>query len=283
MQRLIFAELPGRQKHHHIALTRLRARQRTTLHTHDFPELFLVTRGRGNHWLNGREAQLARGSFVFVRAADCHYYEAVAAEAFEFVNLALAPEWWRHFRCLFAPPFEPEGTVARAMTLAVEATAHVQSRLNALVERGGHDQALLVETMVVLAREWLAPTMPVALTSGAQKSPPEWLARVVRDMQNPSLLTNPLVYWQKLSGRSAEHLARSCRRYFDLPLTELLNRVRIEWVKAQLRRGEDKIAGLAIDAGYQNLGYFYRVFRRLEGCAPRQWLKRRGGAATVPR
>jgi YesN/AraC family two-component response regulator len=54
-------------------------------------------------------------------------------------------------------------------------------------------------------------------------------------------------------------------------------------VKAQLRRGEDKIAGLAIDAGYQNLGYFYRVFRRLEGCAPREWLKRYGGAATVPR
>jgi YesN/AraC family two-component response regulator len=68
-----------------------------------------------------------------------------------------------------------------------------------------------------------------------------------------------------------------------MSLSDLLNRARVEWVKVQLRRGEEKIVKLALDAGYRNIGYFYRVFRELEGCPPREWQKRHGGAATVPR
>jgi YesN/AraC family two-component response regulator len=68
-----------------------------------------------------------------------------------------------------------------------------------------------------------------------------------------------------------------------VPLSEVLNRARVAWVKDRLRHGEDKIAVLALEAGYQNLGYFYRVFRRLEGCAPRAWLAKHGGPAVVPR
>lgn len=284
MHRLIFSRLPDRRSHHHIALTQLAAGRRTVLHTHDFPELFLVTRGHGIHHWNGRKQRLARGSFAFVRASDRHYYEADPATLLEFINLAFAPAWWRHFSQLFAPPLETVSTGAgaflRQADLSSDGAARLEDRLHVLLARSTQDRPLLAETMVALMREW---TSPAGMISVAQHPPPEWLTRVVRDMQNPELIAKPLAYWQSRSGRSPEHLARSCRRFFGKSLTGLLNHARVEWVKSQLRRGDGKIVALAFDAGYQNLGYFYRVFRRLEGCAPRAWLKIQARAATVPR
>lgn len=285
MPRLIFARLPGRQQHHHIAVTRLRARQATSLHTHDFPEFFLVTHGRGTHRWNGRDRALARGSFAFVRATDEHCYVAGAEDGLEFVNVALAPAWWNSFRTLFAPPLFPTTNVTTKTERVLDAatTTRLAVQLHALLERGAVDQALLVETATALARASLGPALPAAPGADRAVPLPEWLARVARDMRDPALVARPLAFWQRHSGRSAEHLARSCRRFLGMPLSELLNHARIEWVKIQLSRGEDKITRIAFEAGYQNLGYFYRVFRRLEKCTPRQWLQRHGGAATVPR
>lgn len=282
MRRLIFSRLPDRRAQHHIALTRLPAGFRTALHTHDFPELFLVTRGRGLHHWNGRTQQLARGSFAFVRAPDRHRYTADPGVPLEFVNLALAPAWWRRFASLFSPPLAPgraRSGSPRQIAFAEDATARIEERLHALLTRSAHDRSLLMETMVALVREWVSPVGPI---TPARHAPPEWLASVVRDMQRPELIAKPLAHWQARSGRSAEHLARSCRRFFGESLSGLLNRARVEWIKTQLRRGDSKIATLALDAGYQNLGYFYRVFRRLEGRTPGAWLKSQTRAATVP-
>jgi AraC family cel operon transcriptional repressor len=284
MQRLIFARLPDRRIHHHIALTRLAGGQRTMLHTQDFAELFLVTQGRGTHWWNGTAHRLVRGSFALVRARERHCYEAGPAAPLEFINLAFAPAWWRHFAQLFVPPLEPaSGAASRARgqtNFPSAAAKRLEERLHVLLARSRFDQALLTEATAAVLREWLSPA---GTTEGAEESPPEWLAAVVEEMENSGTVAKPLAYWQRRSGRSPEHLARCCRRYLGQSLTGLLNRARVEWIKAQLQRGDAKITTLAFDAGYQNLGYFHRVFRRLEGCTPRQWLKHQGRAATVPR
>jgi AraC family cel operon transcriptional repressor len=283
MQRLVFTRLPDRRGHHHIALTRLARRERTVRHTQDFPELFLVTRGSGVHWWNGRAHRLRAGSFGVVPAGDRHSYEACPEGALEFINLAFAPSWWRHFTQLFSPPLRPvsgRGRFRRQVDFPAEITKRLEERLHVLLARSQHDHSLLAEAMVALTREWGTPS---GGAGGATPPVPSWLAAVIRDMENPQLVAQPLDYWQKRSGRSPEHLARSCRRFFGQPLTGLLNRARVEWIKSELRRDNGKIATLALDAGYQNLGYFYRVFRQIEGCTPGAWIKLQGRAATVPR
>jgi AraC family cel operon transcriptional repressor len=227
---------------------------------------------------------LARDSLAFVRASDRHRYESDPAASLEFINLAFARAWWRHFAQLFLAPLGPTRIGAdvlhRHADLPADSTARLERQMHELLVRGSRDQPLLLETMVVLIRKWL---FPVGAIAGARNPPPEWLLGVVRDLQNPELIGKSLSFWQHRSGRSPEHLARSCRRFFGESLTGLINLARVELIKSQMRRGVGKIAMLALDAGYHNLGYFYRVFRRLEGCPPRVWMRTQSRAATVPR
>ena len=110
---------------------------------------------------------------------------------------------------------------------------------------------------------------------------PDWLVALMRDLDNPAHLAEPIGWWQQRSGRSKEHLARACRRHCGASLTELLQRARIARAQRLLATGEAKVTTLAFAVGFGHLGYFHSVFKRQTGLTPRQWQRRH--AATVPR
>ena len=58
---------------YHFASTELTAGNAARYHDHDFHELFWVTRGRGEHLLNGRATPLLAGSLFLIRPKDRHH------------------------------------------------------------------------------------------------------------------------------------------------------------------------------------------------------------------
>lgn len=287
MQTLLFSRLPGLAgPDHHIALTRLEQEKSTFSHTHDFPEFFLVTRGSGTHVWNGVNLPLERGCLVFVRFVDGHFYRTAVGESLEFINLALNPIWWYHFEKLFKPPIafkaSGPGIPPGHRRVSEEDTARLEQGLRVLLTHGGKDPSALTRSVIEIVQELQRPEPIATARAGGDVKIPVWLVRMIRDLDNPQLLCRPLSFWQKRSGRSPEHLARTCKRIYGHSPTELLLRARIRYVKTKLRYGEDKIAFLALESGFENLGYFYRVFRRLEGCTPMTWLQRESRSPTVP-
>jgi AraC family cel operon transcriptional repressor len=284
MQILSFIELGGRTGSHHIAVTRLRPGQQTSVHRHDFVELFLVENGQGLHLWNGQELPLRRGALALVQPRDAHSYRSAPGARLTFVNLAFPVWWWSGFLRLLSPAPEInsllKGNPAGHVFLDPPSSREAAQRMHDLLERGAAEPMLLPEVVAGLLRHLMRPA--AAVHSGAADHP-DWLRQIVRDFSDPDLLAQPISSWQKRAGVSPEHLARTCRRFLGEPPTVLLNRARIEWVKLRLRQGEDKITALALDAGFQNVGFFYRCFRRFADCAPREWLAKHAANVTVPR
>lgn len=289
METLLFSRLPGLAgPDHHIALTRLEEGKSSFAHTHDFPEFFLVTKGSGTHVWNGINLPVERGCLVFVRFVDGHFYRTAKGETLEFINLALNPVWWYHFEKLFNPPISfksvSSGVPPGHRRVDEDSAARIEHGLRSLLQHGAKDSSMLTRNVVEIVQELQKPEPVATVTqNGGPARVPQWLTRMMRDLDNPQLLSRPLAFWQKRSGRSPEHLARTCKRLYGHSPTELLVRARVRYVKARLRYGEDKIAFLALESGFENLGYFYRVFRRLEGCTPKTWLKRELKNPAIPR
>ena len=93
-------------------------------------------------------------------------------------------------------------------------------------------------------------------------------------------IAEPIQYWQKKSGRSPEHLARSCRAFYLCTPTDLLNQRRIDRAKILLRSTDEKVISIAFACGFGNLANFYRNFSARAGMLPTTW--RHQAAATVP-
>lgn len=64
---------------------------------------------------------------------------------------------------------------------------------------------------------------------------------------NPSYLGQ---YFKKMSGTT---------------INEYVNRKRIDWIKQHIRKSDVFVQKIITDAGYNNSGYFYRVFQKQEG------------------
>ena len=72
-------------------------------------------------------------------------------------------------------------------------------------------------------------------------------------------------------GVSENYLTQIFHRDFGMSPWEYLHRYRVERAKALLRDTDESITAVAAVVGFGDPAYFSRVFRKLEGCAPRDY------------
>lgn len=290
MKTLKFAELEGKRGNYHLAITRVGAGRSTFLHDHDFYEWFVVSGGSGWHELRKEEGagegkaersqiRLRPGMLVFVHPQDTHAFAAMPEERLEFVNLALASDWWDKYAALHQPRLELVGESAATQTPFhwqlddVSASRVLECLLGKLKSQqaGAGD---LLEMVTLLTGLWMRITQV--------DTAPAWLRQLRTEMLHPAQLGQGIRDWQERSGYSAAHLSREVRRHYGVSPTEMLNRARVEYFCFLLRTRPIKILAAAQEAGFQQLANFYKAFRRIHGCHPRAWLARAEKTPTVP-
>lgn len=274
MRQLLWNTLEGKRGKCHAAVTRLAPQARTLLHRHDFHELFLVLDGSGVHHRGAEDISLHPGHLVFVRPEDTHGFSTAEGEL-AFVNVAVSAAWIRNVTEVVEFPADWQNAgEPRGHVLLTEAGRRELHRLIFRLLEPRTDPEILVLV-------WTRAARAAAASDGSTAIPPAWLSTLHRDLQRPEWLAEPIAFWQERSGRSPEHLARSCRRFYGVPLNELINQARIARVLYLLQTTDEKVTTLAFSVGYNNLAHFYRVFERLTGETPQAW-RRRTAARLVP-
>ena len=283
MHQLEFANLSDRVGHHHVMRTHLRPGCETFAHAHDFYEFFLVESGQGLHVWQGQNLKIGVGTLVLIRPGDEHYFRTLRSSSLWFTNLAVPAVVWEGFSATLSPtsvfahalPGHPEGHVI----LDATALKSCSTVLLDLRERGHVEPTLLPQALSILLGAIIRPlaAWPPVPTL------PEWLNSFRRDLADQRLLVKPIEFWQARAGVSSSHFSRSCRRHLGESPTQVLNRARVEWVKMRLRQSDEKISVLALDAGFHNLSFFYRCFKKISGATPKAWLAQQRCGSSVPR
>jgi AraC-like DNA-binding protein len=78
-----------------------------------------------------------------------------------------------------------------------------------------------------------------------------------------------LIEMSETIGVSKSYLSRIFKMETGISLWDYLNRFRIQKAKELLLLTNESITGIAGNVGYEDVGYFGRVFREIAGCSPR--------------
>jgi YesN/AraC family two-component response regulator len=70
-------------------------------------------------------------------------------------------------------------------------------------------------------------------------------------------------------GVSRSYLSRIFKLDTGISLWDYLNRLRIQKAKELLLLSNQSITAIAAEVGYEDVGYFARVFRQITGSSPR--------------
>ncbi|MEI8243094.1 MAG: AraC family transcriptional regulator [bacterium] len=255
--------------------------RRRVAHDHaDFSEVFFVEAGEVDHWLNGQRVRLGAGALVFLRAADCHGFQSVADRPNAMINVAfpnaIVQQLRRRYPAEAAVCFPELAQPAGCVRLHAGARDAV-ARLFASIRLAERTTLELDWFLLGLMREFWQARRTASPTG---QPLPDWLERARMLLARPENRRRGTRHFAALAGHSPEHVAREVRRHLQTTPTDLVNRARLDHAALRLVTTQEKIISLAFDAGFANLGHFYRQFRQRYHLTPRAYRLRH--TATLP-
>lgn len=75
-------------------------------------------------------------------------------------------------------------------------------------------------------------------------------------------------------GMSEQYFCRYFKKQLGKTLTEYINEVRIEKAAELLRNTDEKVIDIAIQCGYDNISYFIKRFKQIEGIKPLEYRRK---------
>jgi AraC family cel operon transcriptional repressor len=239
----------------HFVTQRLTARKCVGMHDHDFAEIFWVLQGDGMHWIN-----------------DQHTFPVNRTEPLRCINLAFAMQAWRFLHKRYYPArkdfFNDRPVEEREYHLLEPQRAEVHRAAMAL--QAGSRSLLTLERFILNLLHILEPDV----AGSADVRLPAWLVQACHEMADPKYFHDGTRTLARLAGRSPEHVAREVRRLLGVTPTDLVNQARMNYAASRLAGSDDTITDIAMDCGFQKLGYFYTLFHRTFGIPPRQYRMR---------
>jgi AraC family cel operon transcriptional repressor len=209
------------------------------------------------------------GDLYTVCAAQAHGFKACTPEGFRYLNVAFPQATLERFRNTYLTPEDPfwrEGPEPYCQRLTPAKTRTLQALINQLA-LAPRDQFEIDRFLLNLVHELRHPSVGGVRLSDL----PDWLRQACERALAPFGPAPSVAGLVRAACRSHEHVSRTFMRCTGRTPTDFVNEVRLARAAHALSMTDQGISRIALDAGFANLGHFYRRFRAKYGVTPRRY------------
>lgn len=253
----------------HLARVTHSARNRLALHDHGFPEMIWVEQGRGYHLINGESVVIEPGTVIFIRPrpADTHTVRPESwQDTLTMGVVAFFTETLHYLRDRYFPNstdyFWSKEHLPHHLQVDAYTLNWLSESLNQLM-RGPRSHRRLDWFLLSLFQ-----ILDKTLAPSARRDAPAWLTDALAHFDTPPLFAQGARGFAELANRTPEHINRTVKKHYGLTLSGLINRERMAYAARQLVLTDAPITSIAYECGFENLGYFYTVFKKQYKTSP---------------
>ncbi|MFC5407275.1 helix-turn-helix domain-containing protein [Cohnella soli] len=246
------------------------------IHTHDFYEFFVIVEGATYHCINGRKEIAREGALVFMRPHDIHYYEQLPDTDCRLINLSFYEHTLTDLFAYLGTGFPKESFLSSPDPVTVQLSRQekllLQERLEKLSRIPQQEkQRFRTELRSILAEVYGRYLLHSVVLERDTK--PMWFADLILEMNKPERFLEGLSAMVRLSGKSHAHLCRVFKQWENQTPQAYLNRAKLQYAENLLLRSSRNVLDIALEAGFGNLGHFYKSFKAMFGNTPQQHRK----------
>lgn len=230
------------------------------LHSHDYFEIFTVTKGTITHQINGLTEIIHCRESVFVCKQDTHVLSG--DENSEVINIAFSESLFLQIQALFD---------ALLLTRKVQLNQnHIDYMLRSIRDLTASPDAKLAD---IILKSLLVNLIGVLIHTSPEynRNYPLWFQDFLNKLINVDIFTSDIKSIQALADKSPEHLSRTFRQHMNTTLIHYLLDLKLNYAMKLLITTTHPILDICFEAGFVNLGYFYRCFKNKYGIPPQKY------------
>lgn len=246
----------------------------TTLHDHEFYELFLIVHGQSEHVCNGARTLLSSGDLFLLRPHDQHCYQPLPGVSCGLYNLAIDRRVFAA-ACQYllgtsdTPVFLRNASPASCHLSASEmrSWAAMFQSISLIPPNDAQQRSIRLRSILIHALTQFSRNPQRAV----KERIPHWLLDLVSLMRQPEMFREGISAMVAHCPYSREHLYRQFRRYFHQTPSAFLHELQLNYAANLLAHTDTSIPQAALDSGFENLSYFYLLFRQQFSMTPQKY------------
>lgn len=241
-------------------------------------EFYYLFQGELVQGLDSGDLTMSEGDFVYIAEKEFH---DVKGRSFDFFNLILTVEYWDRLQDFLGlrPVFEAHSPGGR-LWVKLFRKPWVAEELEQmfLYQKSRYGDILLARFFLNLAAELQGPP---DMTGKGNRDMPLWMKSLILEAEGRCTEILKVGDLARMADRSPEHLSRSFRTFLGKTPSGWLNDQKLERAALLLEHSNAAVLDIALSLGFDNLGYFYRLFKQRYAVPPAEY--RRSHSLISPR
>lgn len=246
----------------------------TTPHSHDFFEIFLITKGEALHRINDKQEIIEEGDLVFIRPNDKHNYEKSDDKNCELINLAFPASTILKLFEYFGEGFHSDKLLNAEYPPKIKLSKIEKDilisrfeRLNTL--RRTNKKKIKTELRILLAD--IFSRYFSTEDDSINEIIPTWLIKLKTEMGRKENFVLGISKMYELNEKTPEHLSRTFKKYYNESPTQYITNLRLNYAANLLSNSDEEITTIAMDCGFENLSHFYHLFKKKFDISPKEF------------
>lgn len=249
-------------------------------HTHDYVEVVYMCSGETVHIVNGTRIHLRQGELLLLNPIATHEILEARREDLA-VNFIVLPEFFNNVLALMDQEETPlrrflvdclcghtnENGFLHFRAAQIPTVQNlVENLLFTLSEESARKRKRSQMTMALLFMELMGHTDALATTNQEQTM----VFRVLSYIEN-NYASGSLTALAEMLHYDVYNLSREIHRKTGKNYTQLVQEKRMAQAAFLLKNTDRNVDDIANAVGYENLGYFYKIFQGYFGTSPRNY------------
>ena len=249
--------------------------KRVKEHRHDFHEVLWVTSGKLIHTINGHRQELCVGDLVMIEPDDLHSLDAIDNIGGIINNTAFPSRLLEDYPSLHTGAAwfnRNNGYLPTSFPDIISMSPAQESMLRQLHQHAIRSSGNDISVLAML--NCLKSVAHQSLQNPLSHDPaPSWLKQLRAEMTHPKNVITGRDALSNLCDRNISYIHRMWKKHFHQTPGQFINSERIGLAKIDLIQSDKDMTTICYNVGFNDLSYFYRLFKDECGCSPLQYRK----------
>lgn len=250
--------------HKMLHITHDSCTEETDYHKHDFFEIAYVAKGSYTHKINDEDYWAKHGDIIFLKIGDCHSYKAAEPDC-DITNVLFYPSVYLN---------NPESLIEYSNKLEIQKVIHLNPKdihhVENLLQYMKYEEKLQRNNYYEIMKHYLDILLLIITRSATGRNSDVSkfnITPLLNYIQQNIQTVKPSDIAKKASYNSS-YFSKLFKQTMGVNLNKYINQKRIDAAVQLITDTDETIENIAHMVGFNEVNYFYKLFKRYTGCTP---------------